>query len=85
MCGIATFVLPRFLEKHAEREQHARILAKVAAETGRNVEEERRRHAHTAVDGIALRGIPAVGPGWAGGAIAGSRPEPALIAKQPRE
>jgi hypothetical protein len=33
------------------------------------------RQTHTAVDAIALRGIPAVGPGSAGGAIFGTRPE----------
>jgi hypothetical protein len=38
--------------------------------------------AHTAVDAIALRGIPAVGPGMATAAIRGASPESALIAKQ---
>ena len=30
---------------------------------------------HTAVDGWALRGLPALGPGIPGGAVRGSRPE----------
>ena len=67
--------LLRCVRRQQEHAAHARILEQIARETGGSVEEERKiRLAHTAVDGLALRGIPAVGPGWAGGAIRGTRP-----------
>jgi hypothetical protein len=66
----------RARRRHLERVAHAQIVAQLVAETGGDIEEERekRRYAHTAVDALALRGIPAVGRHGAGGAIAGTQP-----------
>jgi hypothetical protein len=76
-------LLPRFLEAHLERVQHAQALAQVAEETGGNVQEER-RHIQTAADTKTLRGLPAIGRGVAG-KISGTDPEGALLAKEHRE
>ena len=64
--------LPRFLEDRAERVEHARKLEAVARSAGGDLRSER-KHAHTAVDSISLRGIPAIGRGVAG-VIHGTQP-----------
>jgi hypothetical protein len=63
--------LPRFLEDHRARIEQARRLEQIVRDSDANVREHRAQH--TAVDGIALRGIPAIGRGVTG-AIAGTRP-----------
>ena len=81
--GVPTF--PRGFHAHELHVKHAKLLAKLVLETpGGDVREERERHrrargSHTAVDGVGLRGIPAIGPGWGGGAIRGSRPGDGLF------
>lgn len=86
MIAAVAQLLPRFLQTYEERVAHARALAKVVQEAGgdANVEQERKRHAPSAVDALAARGVPLVGPGCAGGVIRGTDPLGALIAKQPR-
>jgi hypothetical protein len=81
---VPSIVLPRFLENHASKIEHARKLEKVIREVGgdANVAEERKRFAPSAVDAMRMRGIPCVGPGSAGGVIVGTQPERALLAKQ---
>jgi hypothetical protein len=80
--GVATFAkgsvsqLPVRHVAFVEKLEHAKILAQLVEETGGNVQEERRRrhYAPSAVDGVALRGIPAVGRHGIGGAIGGTKP-----------
>jgi hypothetical protein len=74
--------LLRCVRRAQEHAAHVAIIEQLARETGGNVQEAKVRH--TAVDAIAARGVPLVGPGCAGGAIFGTRPESALMAKQPR-
>ena len=64
--------LPRFLEDHQSRLEHARKLEKVVRDAGGDLRDERPT-AHTAVDGVALRGIPAIGRGVSG-VIPGTAP-----------
>jgi hypothetical protein len=73
--------LLRCVRRAQEHAAHAKILEQLARETGGDVAEERRRvrGQHTPADGISLRGIPALGPGWAGGAIRGTRPGDGLF------
>lgn len=67
--------LIRQVRRAQEHAAHAALLERIAREVDGNVTEERQRlHAATPVDGRALRGIPAVGPGWSGGAIFGTVP-----------
>jgi hypothetical protein len=68
---MASVALPRFLETHASRVDHARKLERVVRESGGNMREL--KLAHTAADGRTLRGIPAIGRGVAG-CIAGTNP-----------
>jgi hypothetical protein len=70
-------------EIHAK---NAKLLAKLAAEDSGNVAEERKRLllTSTPVDAISARGVPLIGPGSAGGAVVGTRPEQALLAKERR-
>lgn len=65
--------LPRFLETHQTRIDHARKLERVVREAGGNTT-ELHKTAHTAADSITLRGIPAVGRGVAG-VIRGTNPD----------
>ena len=57
--------LPRFLEDHATRVEHAKKLERVVRDAGGDLGEERKTQ-HTAVDSISLRGIPAIGRGVRG-------------------
>jgi hypothetical protein len=66
-------LLPRFLEGHAERAAHAKALEQIVREAGGNIIEEKRKHAPSAADAHALRGLPAIGPGVAG-VIKGTSP-----------
>ncbi len=65
-------LLPRFLEDHQERVEHARKLEQIVRESGANVTEERasRQHVMSPTD---LRGLPAIGRGVSG-AIAWTQP-----------
>lgn len=66
--------LPRFLETFETRREHARKLEHAVRSAGGDMHEMRNvRATHTAVDAIALRGIPAIGRGVAG-VIAGTSP-----------
>lgn len=56
--------LPRFLEDHQSRVEHARMLERVVRESAGDLRET--KSSHTAVDSISLRGIPAIGRGVAG-------------------
>ena len=58
--------LPRFLETHASRVEHAKKLERVVRESAGDLRNERPKTSHTAVDSISLRGIPAIGRGVAG-------------------
>ncbi len=64
--------LPRFLETFETRRAHAAKLERVVRESGGDLRNER-PSSHTAVDGLSLRGIPAIGRGVAG-VIAGTKP-----------
>jgi hypothetical protein len=77
---VPSFALPRFLVNDAIRVEHARKLEKIVRESGGNVEDERARYRH-APSPMDLRGIPAVGR-HVGGAIFGTQPEGALIARE---
>ncbi len=77
--------LPRFLEDHQQRVEHAKKLTQIVRQVGGDVREEKRRHHADPVDALALRGLPAVGPGCAGGVIRGTQPEASLMSRQPRE
>jgi hypothetical protein len=70
------------VRRYQERIEHARLLERIAREAGGNVAAEKAEHRMSPMD---LRGIPCVGPASGGGAIRGSRPEAALLAKQPRD
>jgi hypothetical protein len=72
---MASPALPRFLETHATRADHARKLERVVRESGGNMREL--KLAHTAADGRTLRGIPAIGRGVSG-CIAGTNPAAVL-------
>jgi hypothetical protein len=64
--------LLRVVRRAQEHAAYAAIVEQLAREVDGDVSEERKRlHAPSPMD---LRGIPAIGPGWSGGAIAGSRP-----------
>jgi hypothetical protein len=67
--------LVRAVRRQQEHVAHAELLERIACEVGGDVAAEQAKHrgAHTAVDGIALRGIPAIGRGCSG-AIRGTRP-----------
>lgn len=67
--------LSRVVRRQQENVAHAELLERIAREVGGNVAEEQAKHrgTYTAVDGIALRGIPAIGRGCSG-AIRGTRP-----------
>lgn len=69
---MATQPLPRFLEDRAQRIEHARKLEAVVRESAGDLREQKKT-SHTAVDSIALRGIPAIGRGVAG-VIHGTQP-----------
>jgi hypothetical protein len=77
-CGMIRPVptFPKGYAQHAVHVRNAQLLEQLARETGGNVEEERSRHAPSPMD---LRGIPAVGHGWSGGAIRGTRPGDSLF------
>lgn len=76
-------VLPRFLESHQAKIDHARKLEKICRESGGDMREL--KSTHSAMDAVSLRGLPAVGPGCAGGVIRGTQPESATVAKLSRE
>jgi hypothetical protein len=83
--GSVSSLPARHLTRAEEHAAHARILGQVAAETGGDMREERkRRHAHTPVDAVGLRGVPCHAKGPASSAIRGTDPVAALMAKQPR-
>jgi hypothetical protein len=69
---MASVALPRFLETHATRADHARKLEAVVRESGGNMQVL--KMAHTAADSRSLRGVPCVGRSIAG-VIAGTQPE----------
>lgn len=69
---MASLALPRFLETHQTRTDHARKLEAVVREANANVQTIY-KSAHTAADGQTLRGIPAIGRGVAG-CINGTNP-----------
>jgi hypothetical protein len=69
---MASAPLPRFLETHATRVEHARKLERIIRESGGDTR-QLRKTTHTAADGITLRGIPAIGRGVAG-VIPGTNP-----------
>jgi hypothetical protein len=75
--------LLRCVRRQLEHAEHARILAQLAGETNGDVEAVRKSR-HTAVDAIAARGVPLVGPGCAGGVIRGTQPEQAVVANLSR-
>ena len=64
-------LLPRFLEVHQERRQHAIVLEATVRDLGVSLSE--RKHYHDPADTRTLRGIPAIGRGVAG-AIMGTNP-----------
>jgi hypothetical protein len=68
--------LPRFLETHETRLQHARQLERTVRQAAGNVStaSTAARTSHTAADSKTLRGIPAIGRGVAG-VIPGMRPD----------
>jgi hypothetical protein len=72
--------LNRHLRDHRLRQEQAKTLARIAAETGGNVQDERRRKilARGLGDHKALRGIPAIGRGVQG-ALPDSRPGDSLF------
>ena len=70
---MASQPLPRFLEDHRSRVEHAKKLERVVRSAGVDLRESR-PSSHTAVDSISLRGIPAIGRGVAG-VIAGTNPD----------
>lgn len=69
--------MPTFPKGHnayVMRCENAAKIARAARETGGSLVVQRKQMQHTAVDSIALRGIPAVGRGCAG-VIFGTQPE----------
>jgi hypothetical protein len=59
--------------------EHAAIVARALRENpGRTLDDAKPTKAKLPGDPWALRGIPAVGRGWVGGAIAGTRPDHAV-------
>lgn len=68
--------LPRFLENHAARVDHARKLETVVREEGVDLRTER-MFSHDPADSRSIRGIPAIGRGCSG-SIAGTQPESAV-------
>jgi hypothetical protein len=76
----AHHLLPRVVEGpiSAERANAARVL-EAEREAHANGEQVEARWARDPVDAVRLRGIPAVGPGMAGGAIRGTRPDMAVL------
>jgi hypothetical protein len=69
--------LPARHVKFQERLEHARSLTALVLENpdlDLEAERRKRRYAPSAVDDVALRGIPAVGRFGVGGAIAGTKP-----------
>jgi hypothetical protein len=74
-------LLPRFYAMQQRREDE-RKLAKVILETGGSAPAKAVPGATAAGDGRRLRGIPVVGRSTAGGAIPGTDPLRALLAKE---
>jgi hypothetical protein len=68
---MGSVALPRFLETHATRADHARKLEAVVREAGYNMKDMQMQH--SAADGRTLRGIPAIGRGVSG-CIFGTNP-----------
>jgi hypothetical protein len=77
--SVPTF--PRGFTAYQEHVRNARLIAQLAREQGGDIRAERASSASssTPADSISLRGIPAVGPGWAGGAIRATRPGDGLL------
>jgi hypothetical protein len=78
--------LVRAVRRAAEHVSHAKLLTKIARETGGNVEAERQRARDRRFefqDPVDLRGIPALGRG-VGGTIRGTRPD-AIADRDPDE
>ncbi len=77
--------LLRCVRREQERAEHAKVLERVTREVGGDVAVERktRQSWRAPADERDLRGIPAIGR--VAGAIAGTVPDRALMAKQPRE
>ncbi len=75
-------LLPRYRERARleaqQREALRAVLAEMTVEEIRAEAEKRRTPPTPAGDGRRLRGIPAIGRDWMGGAIPGSRPTDAL-------
>ena len=74
--------LPRFLDRELLERQQRQVLDKILAEVG-DEETQTAAGATAAGDPRRLRGIPAVGRGT-GGAVFGSDPLRALLAKEAR-
>ncbi len=69
---MASFPLPRFLERAREQREHAANLGRALVE--QEVDLRQRKWTHDPSDSLTLRGIPAVGRGVAG-VIRGTHPE----------
>jgi hypothetical protein len=71
--------------KHArEQAEAARRMARIALETANSETIGTAKGATAGGDRSRLRGLPAVGPGCGSGAVAGSDPLQALLAKESR-
>jgi hypothetical protein len=68
---VASFALPRFLERHAQERDHAAKLRRVIDHGDLDVRQ--RTIYHDPADALTLRGIPAIGRGVAG-VIRGTSP-----------
>lgn len=72
---------PRGFANHCVHVHNAKVLEKIARETGGDVAEERKvLHAPTPADSLALRGIPAIGRSVAG-VITGTQPEQRCVVR----
>jgi len=80
---VPTFPLPRFERARLEIEQ-AKMLKEIIDEADDAQSLVRGRPMTKTGDPRQLRGVPIVGPGGFGGAILGTRPDQALLAKQAR-
>lgn len=72
---------PRGFANYRVHVENAKLLEKIARESGGDVAKERSAgFAHTAADALTLRGIPAVGRSVSG-VILGSQPEQACVVR----
>ncbi len=73
---MASQPLPRFLEQHVERRDHARALEREV--TQQEVDLRNRKIVCDPSDALTLRGIPCVGRGCGAGVMRGTQPEQAV-------